>query len=60
MMKSRRMGYAGRVACMGEVKIRIKFESQSLQGRYHLKDVGVYGRIILILILKKQNMKLWN
>jgi hypothetical protein len=41
------------MAHVGEVKMHTKFRSENLQGRDHLEDLSVDGRLILELILKK-------
>jgi len=45
------------VTYTGKIKMHTKFRSESLNERQHLKDLdlyGVYGRIILEWILRKQ------
>jgi hypothetical protein len=40
--------------------MRTKFWLESLQGRDHSKDLGVYGRIILKWILGKEMLRVYN
>ena len=49
-IKSRRMRWAGYVACMGEERGRIVFWWGNRRESDHLGDPGVDGRIILIWI----------
>jgi hypothetical protein len=53
VIKSRRMGWVGNVACMGEGEEHIGFWCGDLMVRVHLEDLGVQGRIILKWIFKK-------
>jgi hypothetical protein len=54
MIKSRRMRWVGHVARMGEMKNAYKFLlSENLNRTNHLRDLGVYGRIILKYFLRK-------
>jgi hypothetical protein len=46
MIKSKKMKWAGYVACMGEMVDTI-FYLENLKGRDHSEDLGVDGRIIL-------------
>jgi hypothetical protein len=48
MVKSRRMRWAGHTACMGQTRE----QSVNLNGRDHLGDLDIDGRIILNWILK--------
>jgi hypothetical protein len=47
VIKSRRMRWAGHVACMGRVEVFTVFWVGGPRARYHWKDLGVGGRIIL-------------
>jgi hypothetical protein len=53
VIKSRRMRWAGHVACMGEREAYTGFWWGNLSERDHVKDQGVAGRIILKMDLKK-------
>jgi hypothetical protein len=49
MIKSRRMGWVGHVARMGEMRNTYKILVEILKGRDHSEDLGVDARIILKL-----------
>jgi hypothetical protein len=51
VMKSRRIGWAGHVARMGEEQMHTGFERGYLKARSHFIDLWVDGRIILKWIL---------
>jgi hypothetical protein len=53
MIKSRRMRWAGHVACMETGEVHTGFWWRDLRERDHLEDLGVDGRIILKWIFKK-------
>jgi hypothetical protein len=53
VIKSRRMRWAGHVARMGKLEMRTVFWLEDLKRRDHLKNVGIYGKIILEWILGK-------
>jgi len=55
VMKSRRMRWVGHVACMGEKRVEYSVLVGKPEGRIHLEDPGVNGRIILSWIFKKWN-----
>jgi hypothetical protein len=54
VIKSRRMKWAGHVACMGEMRNTSKILLENLKGKHHSEDLGVDGKIILQWILGKQ------
>jgi hypothetical protein len=43
MIKSRCIGWAGHIACMGKMKNEYQNLSENLKGRDHLEDLGVDG-----------------
>jgi hypothetical protein len=53
VIKSRRMRWAGHVACMGERKDLYRVLVEKLKERDHLGDPGVDGRIITRCIFRK-------
>ena len=53
VIKSRRIRWAGNVACMGERRVYIGFWWEKLRETDHLGDSSVDGRIILRWILRK-------
>jgi hypothetical protein len=53
LIKSRRMRWAGHVACMGRGEVYIGFWWENLRERSHLEDPGVDGRIIFRWIFRK-------
>jgi len=57
VVKSRRLRFAGHVACMKRWKMHMKFWSENLKGRDHLEDLGIGERIILEWILKHMEWK---
>jgi hypothetical protein len=40
------MGWAGHVACVGELRNAFRIFVRKLKGRDHLDDLGVGGRIL--------------
>jgi hypothetical protein len=60
MVKSRRMRWAGHVACMGKREMYTKFLSENQKGRNHLEDLVVAGKIVLEWILGKRSGKVWT
>jgi len=58
VIELRRMRWAGHVARMGE-KRGEGFWWGNLKERYHLRDPGVDGRIILRWIFRKWNVGVW-
>jgi hypothetical protein len=59
VIKSRRMRWAEHVGCVGEM-INTIFWLEALKGRDHSENLGVDGKIILVLILEKQGGNLWS
>jgi len=55
-MKPRRMRWAGHVACMGERRNSYIILVEISEGKNHLRDLGIDGRIILKWILDKKGM----
>jgi hypothetical protein len=61
VIKSRGMRLEGHVVLMDKmINIYITCWSQNLKGRFHWKDLGVYGRIILEWTLGKWSVKMWT
>jgi len=58
--KSRRMRWAGHVARMGEGKGVYRVLWENLRLRDHFGDRGVDGRLILRLIFRKWDVRLWT
>jgi hypothetical protein len=46
VIKSRRLRWAGHVACKGEMRDATKFWSESLKGIDHLEDLSVDGKTV--------------
>jgi hypothetical protein len=53
VIKSRRLRWAGHVACMGDSRAVYRVLVENLREGHHLEDTGIDGRIILTSILKK-------
>jgi hypothetical protein len=53
VIMSRKMRWAGRVACMGAIKMRTKYWSEKPERQRPLGKLGFDGRIILKWILEK-------
>jgi hypothetical protein len=51
--KLRRMSLVGCVPCMKEIRNAYNILVMNLQGRDHLRNIGVNGRIMLKWIIKK-------
>jgi hypothetical protein len=45
---------------MGEMRNTYKILVRKCEGKRHLGDLGVVGRTILKLILKKYNVRMWT
>ena len=60
VIKSRRMRWAGHVARMGERRRICRVLVGKPEGKNHLKDLGVDGRIILKLIFRKWDVGIWT
>jgi hypothetical protein len=60
VIKSRRMRLAGHVARMGEGRGAYRILVGRPEGRNHLEDPGVDGRIILKWIFKKWDGRMWT
>ena len=58
--KSRRMRWAGHVACMGPDEVYTGFWWGNLRERDHSEDPGVDGRIILISIFRRWSVRAWT
>ena len=59
-IKSRRMRWAGHVACMGRVEVYTRFSWGNLREGDHLGRPGVDGVIILRWIFRKWNGGAWT
>ena len=60
VIKSRRMRWAGNVAHTGERRGVCKVQVGKLEGKNHLEDPGVDGRIILRWIFRKRDVRTWT
>jgi hypothetical protein len=60
MIKSRRMRWAGRVARMGERRSVYRILVGKYEGKSHLEDPGVDGRVILRWIFRKLDVEVWT
>ena len=60
MIKSRRMRWAGHVACVGRGELYTGLRWGILRERDHLGDPGVDGRIILRWIFRKRDVRVWT
>jgi hypothetical protein len=59
VMKKRNMKWAGHVDYMGRGRVCRGFWWRNMRGRDHWGDSDVDGRIILMRILRKWNVRLW-
>ena len=60
MIKSRRMRWAGHVACMGERRDVCRVLVGKPEGKRPLEDPGVCGRIILRWFFRKWDVGVWT
>jgi hypothetical protein len=60
MIKSKRMRWAGNVACMGERRDVYRFLWAQLMERDHSEDPGIDGRIILRWMFRKWDVSAWT
>jgi hypothetical protein len=60
MIKSRRMTWAGHVACMGKKSNPYRILVGKPEGSNHYEDLGVGGRILLEWILERWDGVVWT
>jgi len=60
VIKSRRMRWAGHVACMGEERRVYRVLVGKLEGKNHWGDLGVDGWIILGRISRRWDVGIWT
>jgi hypothetical protein len=60
IIQLRRMRWADRVACMGEMSTAPKILMENLKGKDHPEDLDVDERIILKRILRKYIRRVWT
>jgi hypothetical protein len=60
VIKSRRIGWAGHVACIGRREVNTRFEWGNLRERNHFEDSGIDGWIILRWIFRKWDVGAWT
>jgi len=58
--KSRRMRWAGHVACKGRGEVHTGFWWGNLKERDHLEDLDVNGKMLLRRIFRKCDVGVWN
>jgi hypothetical protein len=56
MIKSRRMRWAGHIACMGRRRMHVRFWWEGQKERDHQEDMDVGGKIILKWILERERV----
>jgi hypothetical protein len=59
-VRSRRMRWAGHVACKGEIRDVYRVLVGKPERRGHLQDPGVDGRTILRWIFRKWDVEVWT
>jgi hypothetical protein len=59
-IKSRRIRWAGHVAHIGEKRGVYRILVVKPEGKKHLEDQGVFGRIILRWIFRKWDVDVWT
>jgi hypothetical protein len=52
-MKSRKIGWSGHISCMGEMRNAYIIFVRKPEGKRHLEDTVVDGRIVLKWIVEK-------
>jgi hypothetical protein len=57
-VKSRRMRWGGYVVCMKEMRNPYNILVRKPEGKNHLEDLGIDGKVILKCILKKQDVRM--
>jgi len=60
VIKSRRMRWAGHVACVGESRFVCRVLVGKPEGKRPLEDPGVDGRILLRWIFRKWGLRTWT
>ena len=60
VIKSRTMWWAVQVACMGKSRGVYRVLVETPEGKYHLENTGVGGKIILRWIFRKWDVRAWT
>ena len=60
VIKSRRMGWAGHVARMGEERVVYRVLVGKPEGKNHWRDLGIDGWIILGWISRRWDVGIWT